>query len=240
MHTTILQPTYLPWLGYLEMIDATQQFVVFDHVQFEPGSWQQRNQIRGPNGIILLTVPVLSDGTRNVAIAQKRIDYRQGWVRKHVRSIEGSYRKAPFFDKYIDGIRAIISSEPEKLVDLTLPLIRYIADCFEIKTVIRLSSDVVAGDEAYLDKTERVISLCRKVGATSLYDGAIAATILDADRIRTAGTEIIFQQYTHPTYPQLGGGFISHMSSIDLLFNCGSESLSILRAGSKRTLTAAV
>lgn len=241
MKTTILQPTYMPWLGYFEMIDATEQFIVFDHVQFEPGSWQQRNQIRGPNGPILLTIPVLSDGTQSISIAEKRIDYRQGWVRKHIRSIESAYRKAPYFDRYMDGIRSILSVEPEKLVDLTLPMIRFVADGLGIKTVLRRSSEVLsAEDEKQLDKTGRVINLCRKMGVNMLYDGAAAAAFLETERMRSSGVEIVFQQYEHPTYPQVGRGFLSHMSAIDLLFNCGDESLSILRSGTISSVSATV
>ena len=58
MKGTILQPTYLPWLGYFDMIDVTDIYVVFDHVQFVKKSWQQRNRIKTHNGELMLTVPV--------------------------------------------------------------------------------------------------------------------------------------------------------------------------------------
>jgi hypothetical protein len=234
MRTTILQPTYLPWLGYFEMIDATEQFVVFDHVQFESGSWQQRNQIRGANGPILLTVPVLSDGIQNVSILDKRIDYRQNWVRKHLRSMELSYQKAPFFGDYFEGFRTILSAQPEKLVDLTLPLILYILDCLGIQRKVRRSCEFIAEDESKLDKTDRVIHLCRESAATLLYDGAAAESFLDVDRVRASGTEITFQHYLHPVYPQIGQGSLPYMSVVDLLFNCGNNSLSIIRSGTGR------
>lgn len=234
MHTTILQPTYLPWLGYFEMIDAAEQFVVFDHVQFEASSWQSRNRIAGPNGVLMLSVPVLSDGTENVAICQKRIDYKQRWIHTHVRSIECAYRRAPYFEQYFDGLRAILRSKPEKLLDLTEPLIRYIADCMGIETMFRRSSEIIKEDESHLDKTGRLLNLCRQAGTTLLYDGATAATFLDTRRFAESGIEIVFQNYQHPVYPQVRPGFTPNMSAIDLLFNCGRESLAILRTGLKR------
>jgi WbqC-like protein family len=238
MQTTILQPTYLPWLGYFEMIDAAEQFVVFDHVQFESSSWQSRNRIAGPNGVLTLSVPVLSDGTENIAICQKRIDYKQRWVHTHVRSIECAYRRAPYFDQYFEGLRAILSSRPERLVDLTLPLIRYIADCLGIQTTFRRSSDMVKGEEAQLDKTGRLLSVCQLAGATLLYDGAAAASFLDTGRFAKCGIEVVFQDYFHPVYRQVRPGFTPNLSAVDLLFNCGNESLNILRAGLKRTCPA--
>jgi hypothetical protein len=234
MHTTVLQPTYLPWLGYFEMIDAAEQFVVFDHVQFEGSSWQSRNRIAGPNGVIMLSVPVLSDGTTQVPIISKRIDYKQGWVRKHLGSIESAYRKAPFFEQYIDGIRAILGSQPEMLVDLTLPLIRYMADCLGIDTVFRRSSEMVKEGEAQLDKTSRLLNLCRQAGATLLFEGAVGANFLDTRRFAESGIEVVFQNYQHPVYRQLRQGFTPNMSAIDLLFNYGKESLAILRTGLRR------
>jgi hypothetical protein len=234
MHTTVLQPTYLPWLGYFEMIDAAEQFIVLDHVQFDSSSWQTRNRILGPNGVIMLSVPVQSDGTRNVPITSKRIDYKQGWVRKHLGSIETAYRKAPFFGQYIDGIRAILTSQPEMLVDLTVPLIRYIADCLGIDTPFRRSSEIVKEDQSQLDKTGRFLSLCREAGTTLLFEGASGAAFLDSRRFAESGIEVVFQDYQHPAYRQLWQGFTSNMSAIDLLFNHGKESLAILRMGLRR------
>ena len=235
MHTTVLQPTYLPWLGYFEMVDAADQFVVLDHVQFEGSSWQSRNRIAGPNGVIMLSVPVLSDGTTQVPIIRKRIDYRQSWVRKHLGSMESAYRKAPFFEQYIDGIRAILASQPEMLVDLTLPLIRYIADCLGIETAFRRSSEIVKEGEDQLDKTGRLLSLCRQSGTTLLFEGASGANFLDTHRFAESGIEVVFQNYQHPVYHQLRQGFTPNMSAIDLLFNCGSESLAVLRTGLRRS-----
>jgi hypothetical protein len=234
MHTSVLQPTYLPWLGYFEMIDAAEQFIVLDHVQFDSNSWQTRNRILGPNGVIMLSVPVLSDGTRNVPITGKRIDYKQGWVRKHLGSIETAYRKAPFFAEYIEGMRTILASQPEMLVDLTLPLIRYIADCLGIETPFRRSSQIVKEDQSQLDKTGRFLSLCQQAGATLLFEGASGAAFLDTGRFADSGIEVVFQNYQHPVYRQLWQPFTPNMSAIDLLFNYGKESLAILRTGLRR------
>jgi WbqC-like protein family len=233
MKTTILQPTYLPWLGYFEMVAASEQFVVFDHVQFEPKSWQQRNKILGPNGEIVLTVPVCSDGTRDVRICDKRIDNKQPWARKHLRSLEVAYRKTPYFNEYFDGIRKVLETRHEQLADLTFELIRHFVGVLGIETRIVRSSDVVTDDDKVLGKTERVVNLCRLVHATTLYDGVAAREFMRIEAFAEHGIEILFQNYVHPQYPQRGSGFVPFMSVVDLLFNCGPSALEILRSGAR-------
>lgn len=235
MKTTILQPTYLPWLGYFEMLDATEQYVVFDHVQYTGKSWQQRNRVKAAHGEVMLTIPVLSDGKQDVPIREKRVDLRQPWVRKHLKTIKLGYQKAPYFEAYFPGLQEVLERKPEKLVDLTLSLIRFLMDSLGIQTRVRRSSEILAGtDDSGLGKTEKVVNLCQKAGATLLYDGAAAADILQLDQFEAAGIEIIFQHYEHPTYPQPGKTFLPYMGAIDVLFNCGPDALAVIRSGAGR------
>jgi hypothetical protein len=236
MKTTILQPTYLPWIGYFEMIDATEQFVMFDHVQYAAKSWQQRNRVRAAHGEAMLTVPVLSDGSQDVAIKDKRVDQRQPWARKHLKTIKLGYQKAPHFDDYYPGMVEVLERKPEKLVDLTSSLILYFIEALGIETTVRRSSEILAGsDDTDLGKTEKVVNLCVKAGATMLYDGAAAADFLELDQFQAAGVEITFQHYEHPTYPQQGkGDFLPYMGVIDVLFNCGPDALAVIRSGANR------
>lgn len=234
MKTAILQPTYLPWLGYFEMIDACEQYVIFDHVQFEPKSWQQRNRIKGPNGEIKLTVPVRSDRTQQVRICDKRINYDQPWIKKHLRSIEMAYGKAPFFSTYYGDIRPIIEARHERLSGMTSGLIRHFIEILGIETRVVHSSHLVTEDDRCFDKTGRVVNVCRLSGATALYDGAAAKDFLELGALERHGIDVSFQEYAHPVYPQQGSGFNPYMSVIDLIFNCGEESLSIIRSGAGR------
>src|SRR5437763_12750528 len=146
MKGTILQPTYLPWLGYFEMIAASDLYVVFDHVQFESKSWQQRNFLKGPNGKVLLTIPIRSDGSQDVPISQKRIDYSQGWIDKHLRTIEHGYRKAKYFGDYYPKLRDLYYARTERLVDFTLGLIHFFMEALAIKAESVRSSALVRDD----------------------------------------------------------------------------------------------
>ncbi len=235
MRTTILQPTYLPWIGYFEMIDATDQYVFFDHVQYSSKSWQQRNRVKAAHGEVMLSIPVLSDGSQDVAILDKRIDQKQPWVRKQLKTIKLAYQKAPYFERYFQAFTEVMERKPELLVDHTMGVILFLIGAFGIETTIRRSSEILAGtDDTGLGKTEKVVNLCEKAKATLLYDGAVAADFLKLDQFEQKGIEIIFQHYEHPAYPQVGKQFLPYMGAIDLLFNCGPDSLAVIRSGAGR------
>ena len=84
----IMQPTYLPWSGYFGLIESVDIFVILDNVQFEKRSWQQRNQIKTPNGSIWLTVPIFSKGKRDQTIQNTKINRDDEFSRRHKKSIE--------------------------------------------------------------------------------------------------------------------------------------------------------
>jgi hypothetical protein len=100
----ILQPGYLPWLGFFEQLHRCDIFVIYDDVQFEKGSWRNRNRIKTPNGPQWLTVPVLLKGQGFPSIKDVAINQSIGWQKKHIKTITQNYSKAPFFDLYANGL----------------------------------------------------------------------------------------------------------------------------------------
>jgi uncharacterized protein (DUF1330 family) len=236
MKGTILQPTYLPWMGYFEMIDASEIFVVFDHVQFVKKSWHQRNQIKGPNGEILLTVPVRKV-SRNNPICDIEICYEgNNPLEKHWKTISRSYSKARCFKDYESVFAGIYSERPKYLRDLNIKIIATLCNLLGIKTEIVFSSELKLAEEN-LDKNEKIVALCEKVGITYLYDAKGAQEFIDTSTFAGRNIVIAFQNYEHPRYCQLFGGFTPYMSVVDLLFNEGQNSLEIIRRGRKEPFT---
>ncbi len=232
MRGTILQPTYLPWLGYFEMIDATDIFVVFDHVQFVKKSWQHRNRTKNANGQCLISIPVVK-APRETAIKDIKMSFhdRQPLI-DHWRTISHSYQKAPYFSTYKESIEALYSQQYLKLISFTVKLIQTLCELLGITTQMVYSSSLDLHDEN-LGKTEKVVNLCKKVGLSYLYDTHGAMEFIEVEKFKVAGIDIEFQRYEHPTYNQLFGEFIPYMSVIDLLFNEGDNSLAIIRSGRK-------
>ena len=233
MRISIIQPLYLPWSGFFEMIASTDAYVAFDHVRFEPSSWQQRNRIKGPNGPFFITVPVRKPKDGRYRICDMEIDYNQPWVKKHLKSTELSYCKSPYFGQYYPGIRNVLENRFKSIADLNVELIRVILSFLGIEKLVIRSCELSLGNDEMLGKNERLIHLMKTVGAKSFYEGASGADFIDVSLFESEGMKVVFQAYDHPIYPQIHGNFIPYMSVLDLLFNCGESAINIIKGGAR-------
>lgn len=231
MKGAIMQPTYMPWLGYIEMIASSDIYVAFDSAQFTKKTFDHRNKIKTANGVIYLSLPV-QKASQKTNTCDIKISYSQGNpLEKHFKAIELAYKKASYFEKYRPLFEKFYSKKYDLLRDLNIDMIKLICNILEIKTKIILSSDL--NDKNDLGKTERVINLCKEANITHLYDAHGAEKLLDKSLFKKEGISIDFQKYEHPEYPQLWGEFIPYLSVIDLIFNQGDKSLSIIKSGIK-------
>lgn len=220
----ILQPGYLPWLGFFEQMQRADIFVYYDDVQFEKGSWRNRNRIKTPQGPQWLTVPVLTKGGDFPLIKEVRINPAQPWANKQIKAITQNYGKAPFFADYAPELFAILEKPWELLLDLDLALLTWLRERLGIATPVRLASELgIAGRNV-----ERLIAIIRHLEGRIFYEGRAGMDYIDPALFAVAGITVCFQEYTHPVYPQLYGEFIPYLSVIDLLFNCGPESPAII------------
>ncbi|MEO7423952.1 MAG: WbqC family protein [Fibrobacteria bacterium] len=220
------QPAYLPWLGLFHKIALADHFIVFDQVQYVPKDWISRNTIKGPNGPILLTVPVLRKDHRDKRIVDIEIKNDTPWAKKHWMSIEQCYRKTPFFRDYAGFFEETYKREWALLADLDFHMLRWFLDVLGIKTPVSK-----AGDHDFTGaKSDLVLDMCRKMGATTYIFGAMGAEYAEVEMFRQAGVIPYFQNYVHPTYRQGHGAFLPNMSVLDLLFNLGPASLETLLA----------
>lgn len=226
---SMIQPVYLPWLGYFEQMAMADIFVALDDVQYTPRDWRNRNRIKHASGSMWLTVPVRRH-PRTARIGEIEVNYEQDWRRAHLRAIEVNYRGCVGFEPLYGELKRTYSAAPSLLADLDLDLISLVRRHLGITTPIHRSSDVprkAAEDPG--DANDRIIEICRYFDSNVLYDGARAVDFIDVERFRRAGIRVVFQDYRHPRYPQRFGDFISHQSAIDLIMNVGSDAPRILR-----------
>lgn len=221
----ILQPSYLPWLGYFAQFHRCDVFVVYDDVQYDKHSWRNRNRIKTPNGALWLTVPVLTRGQDKPSNREVKIDNATAWRRKHLQTIQQYYGKAPYFNDYVDLFARVYAREWTFLIDLNIELFHQLCAVLGLQRQIVLSSELnVKGDPV-----ERLIDICKTLHCTHFFEGAAGRDYIDTERFVAAGIELEFQDYKHPTYNQLHGEFVPYLSVVDLLFNKGKESLEVLK-----------
>ncbi len=220
----VLQPSYLPWLGYFAQFYRCDVFVVYDNVQFDKHGWRNRNRIKTAQGPQWLTVPVLTHGQNQPTNRQVLIDNKQPWRKKHLASLRQNYARAPYFKDYIAIFDELYSRDWDSLFELNMASFAALIGALGLAREFRYASEFgVDGDPI-----ERLIGLCQAVGATHFFEGAAGADYIDDTRFAAAGVTIEYQNYQHPVYAQLHGDFVPYLSVIDLLFNCGPRSLEIL------------
>ncbi len=224
MILTAHQPVYLPWLGLFHKIALADLFVSFDQVQYQPKDWNNRNQIKTQQGVIWLTVPVLRKGYLERTISDIEINNALPWGRKHWRSLNVAYAKAPYFKRYSDFFEDTYHQRWESLVELNAYMLKWFLETLRISVPIRSAGEWKFQGE----KSELVLDMCRQTGASHYIFGALGKDYADICAFRKAGVTVSFQEYKHPMYQQLHGEFVSHMSIVDLLFNHGDESFEIL------------
>ena len=178
MNCVINQPNYVPWRGYFHQIQKADVFVFYDDVQYDKHGWRNRNRIKTSNGPIWLTIPVIKKGAvqNHTPINEILIDWTRDWSRKHWKTIEQAYGKAPFFELYLPILKEIYGQRCDKLADLTVQLTILIAKALGISETkfVRSSSLSASGI-----KTDRLLDLLSQLGATHYITGPAAKTYLD-------------------------------------------------------------
>ena len=223
----IMQPTYLPWIGYFDLMDQCDVFVILDSVQFDKRSWQQRNRIKTPKGELTLTVPVLSKGRFDQSIREVEIDQTKNFQESHLKAIKYNYAKAKYFNQYFGGLEGILFKEHKLLAGLNVDLILWLKDILNIKSELLRSSNLAVSGK----KAELLVNICRLIGAQRYVSPVGAKVYMEgADIFKTNGIALCYQNFCHPSYHQLFGDFIPSLSVIDLLFNEGQKSLDMIRS----------
>lgn len=222
----ILQPSYLPWLGYFDQIARADTFVFYDDVQYTRRDWRNRNKIKNSSSQEqLLTIPVETKGRYNAPINEIPIKENTPWREEHLKAIQFNYSKSPHFKKYFPILQEIISTPSSNLADYTIKTTIALTELLGIETKFLRSSEI---DITYSDPTDHLIQICKKLEATNYLTGAAAQNYLDESAFSKHCVTLEYQNYDHPQYTQLWPEFISHLSIVDLILNEGPNSLKIL------------
>lgn len=218
------QPQYLPWLGYFHKIDRADIFVLLDNVQFKKNEWQNRNKIKTAQGWQWLTVPVLHKYPQ--LINEVMINNKVNWQHKQRQAILSNYRKAPHYDRLGGFFEDIFSTFWQLISQLNVAVVKRLNAILGIDTPLYCASELGGFPQ---DPDERLIAITKHFRADTYLAGAGGRGYMDLDKYSQSGTEVIFQDFKHPVYSQLFGEFEPFMSVIDLIFNHGEKSLTIIR-----------
>lgn len=221
----ISQSNYIPWKGYFEMIQIVDEFVLYDDVQYTKRDWRNRNKVKTPHGLKWLTIPV--SASRSLNIEEVEIA-DEDWNKNHWKTIRHLYSSASHFDTYADTIESMYKeAKHKKLSEINYHFLSGITELLGIDTPFSWSRDYNATG----NKSERLLSICKRAGATGYVSGPAAKDYLDVDLFESQGVSVEWMEYSgYREYPQLYGDFEHSVSIIDLLFNTGKESSSFIES----------
>jgi len=219
----IHQPNYIPWIGYFYKLAQVDKFVFLDTVQYPRGSsFSNRNQIKTSNGVKYLSIPVSIPSGRKGKVTFNEVQFADTvWRSKHLKMLKFNYSRSPYFTEIFPIMESVLTSEMT-FTDQNIALISKISDYLKINTNIYKLSEIL---KDFGNKTDLIIDICKKLEADIYYSGTGGGKDYnDEELLKSNNISLKYSDFKHPVYPQLWGEFISRLSIIDLLFNCGPES----------------
>jgi hypothetical protein len=215
----IVQSNYIPWKGYFDLIASVDEFILYDDMQFTRRDWRNRNQIKTPQGVQWLTVPVLNKGKYNQKINETQID-GQDWAGLHWKAFLQNYRRTPHFEEVAKWLEPIYQANHGQLSQLNRALTEAICRYLGIATRISTSSDYTLIE----GKAERLVDLVQQAKGTEYISGPSAKGYIEEQIFSERGIGLVWFDYNgYPEYPQLWGKFEHAVTVLDLLFNCGPK-----------------
>jgi len=216
----IVQSNYIPWKGYFDMIAAVDEFILYDDMQYTRRDWRNRNQIKTPQGVQWLTVPVLVKGKYHQKIRETEIDGTD-WAAAHWKALVQNYRRSPHFTEIAAWLEPLYLAETfTHISQLNRRFIEAICNYLGIKTVIKNSWDYTLLD----GKTERLADLCVQASGTEYISGPAAKDYVDEQVFKENGIKLTWFDYIgYLEYQQLWGEFTHGVTILDLLLNCGKN-----------------
>jgi hypothetical protein len=219
-----VQSSYIPWKGYFDLIRRSDEFILFDDVQFTKRDWRNRNRIKTKDGLLWLTIPVDSKGHYMQAIKDVRIS-EPGWNMRHWKTIAAAYARAAHFREYRDRFESAYARAVSPwLSEVNRLFIEEVCDVLGIRTPLRWSMEytIVEG------KSERLLSLCQQAGADTYLSGPSAGAYLDTAAFEAAGVSVQFMSYDgYKEYSQLFPPFEHQVSVLDVIFNEGAAAAAL-------------
>tara|TARA_R110000824_G_scaffold34004_6_gene108621 strand:- start:8254 stop:8934 length:681 start_codon:yes stop_codon:yes gene_type:complete len=226
MKVAINQSNYISWRGYFDMIRSVDLYILYDDVQYTRRDWRNRNKIKTAHGTKWLSIPVSVRGKYFQKIKETTISNKL-WNIRHLKTLKGSYSKAVCFKDVFPFIENLyLTANFETISEINFHFITAICDYLDIKTEIVFSSDYDLTNE---HKTDRLIDICKQARATEYISGPLAKDYVDEDKFNNEEIKLTWMDYSgYLDYPQLHGDFVQKLSILDLLFNCGKDSIKFI------------
>jgi len=216
MKLAIMQPYLFPYIGYFQLINAVDKFVVYDDVAFIKQGWINRNNILVNGAPFLFSIPVKNISSfvliKDVEVDINKLSF---WKLKFLKTIELNYKKAPNFEFTYQLLNRILATDETHIVQINLKSIVQLCEHLDIKTTIVNSSTIY--NNAELKSVQRVIDICKKENATHYINAIGGKDIYSKELFNSENINLKFIQSNQLIYKQFDKPFVANLSIIDLL-----------------------
>ncbi len=216
MKVGIMQPYFLPYIGYFQLLNAVDRYVIYDNIQYTKKGWINRNRILQNGKDVMITISLEKDS--DYLDIKERVISDNFDRKKLLNQIKESYRKAPFFTEAMPLIEEIISCDETNLFHYIYNSVRKIADYLNINTEIIISSTL--NIDHLLKGQDKVIAICKELNATDYYNAIGGQELYVVDDFKKENIDLHFLSTNPIEYTQFKNEFIPYLSILDvIMFN---------------------
>lgn len=220
MKLGVMQPYFAPYIGYWQLLNAVDKYILYDDVNFIKGGWINRNRILYNGEVIYFNVP-MKGASSNKHINEIFVNTEQALIAKNLRILDTAYRKAPYYEDIRKIILRMLETNEENLSRYIKNSIDIFSDYMGIKTNILVSSEMEKGKRGSAE--ENLISFCKMFNADEYYNAVGGQTLYSFQHFRDSGIKLSFLKTKEFQYKQLNREYIPNLSIIDVLMNNSVE-----------------
>jgi hypothetical protein len=209
-----MQPYFLPYLGYFQLLAAVDLFVVYDDVAFIPRGWIHRNRILLDGAPHRFTLPLAAASQNRLILEIERADDPR-LAAKLLRTLEAAYRDAPHFAETMPWVESVLANPERRLVPFLEGALAAVAGVLGVDTPMRRASELAIDPE--VRGSDRILALCRALGASRYLNAIGGRELYDAATFAAAGVELSFLEPKLSPYPQPAPEFVPGLSIVDVL-----------------------
>lgn len=220
MKVAIMQPYFLPYIGYFQLINAVDKFVVYDDVNFINRGWINRNNILVNGSTAMIQIP-LSKASQNKLINEVEIFKEGKWKVKLFRTIEQNYKIAPNFYRIFELLQSLINKDHSHISALNVESIQTICSYLDIRTEIISSSTHYQNH--HLNGQNRILDICQKENADNYINPIGGEILYNKEQFIEKNIKLNFIHSTAIPYSQTSSTFVPFLSILDVLMNCEPE-----------------
>ncbi len=220
MKLGIMQPYFFPYIGYWQLLNLVDKYVIYDDVNYIKGGWINRNRILNSGAVQYLNVQMQGASPyKLINEVERSLD--QVYINKTLKTLSNAYGKAPYFDVVFPMLENIFNSQENNLALFLTEAIKEICKYLDINTEIILSSEIEKDNS--LKGADKVVHICQIMGASDYYNAIGGQELYDKDMFRENGIDLHFVETHSISYSQGNAQFQSNLSIIDVLMYNSKE-----------------